>query len=35
MLDPAAGLTVGQTVDITLRFEKAGTITVKAEVRAS
>jgi periplasmic copper chaperone A len=28
-------LTVGQTVDLTLVFEKAGTITVKAEVRAS
>lgn len=35
MLDPSAGLTVGQTVDITLQFEHAGTITVKAEVRAS
>jgi copper(I)-binding protein len=35
MLDPTATLTVGGTVDITLRFEQAGTITVKAEVRAN
>ena len=35
IMELTGALTVGQTVDLTLVFEKAGTITVKAEVRAS
>jgi len=35
IMDLTGTLAVGQTVDLTLVFEKAGTITVKAEVRAS
>jgi copper(I)-binding protein len=33
IMDLTGTLTVGQTVDLTLVFEKAGSITVKAEVR--
>ena len=31
----AKDLVVGDTIDLTLTFEKAGPITVKAQVRAS
>ena len=31
----ARDLAVGDTIDLTLTFEKAGSITVKAQVRAS
>ena len=34
LMDLAGTLTAGQTVDLTLVFAKAGSITVKAEVRA-
>jgi copper(I)-binding protein len=34
LFDPTGEVTVGQTVDITLTFDKAGDVTVKAEVKA-